>query len=107
MANGKVSVLMADQNQDVIDIPSLHIVGCSDPYVAGAVALYNMCDRDCAELFDHGKGHTVPRDARTIQELCDSIERVISTSSSSSTGFEGPGLGSQKLGLKTLGSLTV
>lgn len=77
MADDKVQVLLSDQNQDVIDIPTLHIVGCSDPYILGAVALYNMCDEDSAELFDHGKGHTVPRDARTIKELCDAIDRLI------------------------------
>lgn len=77
MANGKVQILLADQDHDVIDIPTLHVVGCNDPYISGAVALYNMCDRDSAELFDHGKGHTVPRDMRTIQELCDANERML------------------------------
>lgn len=77
MAGGKVQVLLADQSQDVIDIPTLHIIGCSDPYISGAVALYNMCDQDSAEMFDHGKGHTVPRDPRTIKELCDAIDRLI------------------------------
>ena len=57
-------------------MPSLHIVGCSDPYILGAMALFNMCDEDSAELFDHGKGHTVPRDARTIKELVDAIDRL-------------------------------
>lgn len=74
----KVQIILADQAKDVIDIPTLHIVGCSDPYILGAVALYNMCDRRSAEIFDHGKGHTVPRDARTIQELCDAIDRLAS-----------------------------
>lgn len=83
LANGKVQVLLADQNQAVIDIPTLHIVGCSDPYVAGAVSLYNMCDRASAELFDHGKGHTVPRDSGTIRELCDAIERLNNNNDSS------------------------
>ncbi len=41
------------------------------------MALYNMCDEDTAELFDHGKGHTVPRDATTIKELCDAIGRLV------------------------------
>ena len=76
MADGKVRVLLADECEDVIDVPSLHIVGCSDPYILGAMALFNMCDEDSAELFDHGKGHTVPRDARTIQELVDAIARL-------------------------------
>jgi hypothetical protein len=78
ISGDKVQVLLADQAQGVIDIPTLHIVGCSDPYILGAVALYNMCERTSAEMFDHGKGHTVPRDPRTIQELCDAIDRLTS-----------------------------
>ncbi|KAK7731779.1 hypothetical protein SLS53_008600 [Cytospora paraplurivora] len=76
ISGDNVQVLLADQGLDVIDIPTLHIIGCSDPYVLGAIALYNMCDQNAAEMFDHGKGHTVPRDARTIQELCDAIDRL-------------------------------
>lgn len=76
ISGDNVHVLLADQGLDVIDIPTLHIIGCSDPYVLGAIALYNMCDQNSAEMFDHGKGHTVPRDARTIQELCDAIDRL-------------------------------
>lgn len=101
MSGGKVQVLLADQNEDVIDIPSLHIVGCNDPYISGAVALYNMCDRNCAEMFDHGKGHTVPRDSRTILELCDAIERLLSTGGQPSS-FTG-GMGE----LKAMGTVTV
>lgn len=78
ISGDKVQVVLADQAKGVIDIPTLHIVGCSDPYILGAVALYNMCERGSAEMFDHGKGHTVPRDSRTIQELCDAIDRLAS-----------------------------
>ena len=77
MENGHARVLLADETEDVIDVPTLHVVGGSDPYILGAMALFNMCDEDCAELFDHGKGHTVPRDATTIQELCDAIARLV------------------------------
>ncbi|KUI60985.1 UPF0483 protein C25G4.2 [Cytospora mali] len=76
ISGDKVEIVLADQAQGIIDIPTLHIVGCSDPYILGAVALYNMCEQDSAEMFDHGKGHTVPRDSRTIQELCDAIDRL-------------------------------
>jgi hypothetical protein len=37
------------------------------------MALYGMCDDDLATLFDHGKGHTVPRDAKTVTELAAAI----------------------------------
>jgi hypothetical protein len=57
----------------MIDVPTCHIVGCKDPYIDGAMALYAMCDEDTATLFDHGKGHTLPRDAQTVQELAAAI----------------------------------
>ncbi|KAF7556679.1 hypothetical protein G7Z17_g1247 [Cylindrodendrum hubeiense] len=69
-----VQCLLADECEDIIDVPTCHIVGCNDPYIHGAMALYSMCDEDTAMMFDHGKGHTVPRDARTIQELASVVE---------------------------------
>ncbi|KAI0167250.1 duf341 domain-containing protein [Pestalotiopsis sp. NC0098] len=77
LQDGKVQVLLADQSESVIDIPTLHVIGCNDPYILGAMALYNMCDEDTAEIFDHGKGHTVPRDRRTVHELGDAFRRVV------------------------------
>lgn len=68
--------VLADESEDVVDVPSLHVVGCNDPYILGAMALFNICDEDTAELFDHGKGHTVPRDRRSINSLCDAIIRL-------------------------------
>lgn len=35
------------------------------------MALYNVCDPDTAYLFDHAKGHTLPRDKDTVKELGD------------------------------------
>lgn len=69
--------LLADECDDVIDIPTCHVVGCHDPYIDGAMALYNLCEDDTAELFDHGKGHTVPRDTVTLGELSGAVMRLI------------------------------
>lgn len=53
-------------------------VGSLDPYLAGSVALYNVCDGDTAHLFDHAKGHTLPRDKETVRELGDIVRRMAS-----------------------------
>jgi hypothetical protein len=66
-------ILLADRCEDVVDVPTLHCVGADDPYLAGAMALFNVCDQDQAILFDHGKGHTIPRDAQTLRELGDAV----------------------------------
>lgn len=72
-------VLLMDEceDMDIIDVPTLHVVGCNDPYILGAMALFNMCDGDSAELFDHGKGHTVPRDGKTVEELSGAVGRLV------------------------------
>jgi hypothetical protein len=66
-------ILLADTCEEFIDIPTCHVVGADDPYLAGAMALFNICDQDSAILFDHGKGHTIPRDALTLKELGDVV----------------------------------
>lgn len=76
MHKDSVECLLADECDTVIDVPTCHIVGCNDPYIHGAMALFGLCEEDTAALFDHGKGHTVPRDARTIQELTSAMERT-------------------------------
>jgi hypothetical protein len=52
-------------------------VGSLDPYLDGSLALFNVCDPDTAVLFDHAKGHTLPRDKDTVKELCDVIRDMI------------------------------
>jgi hypothetical protein len=37
------------------------------------MALFSVCDSETAEMFDHGKGHMVPRDAVTVKELADRL----------------------------------
>ena len=66
-------MVLADTCDDFVDVPTCHVVGATDPYLKGAIALYNVCDEDTAVLFDHGKGHTIPRDTKTIKELTDTI----------------------------------
>lgn len=74
----EVSVNLPDEQQDdIIDVPTCHIIGCNDPYLDGAMALFSMCDEDTAELFDHGKGHTLPRDSTTLNELVDVVNRLV------------------------------
>lgn len=70
-------LVLADTCEEFIDIPTCHVVGAGDPYLKGAVALYNVCNEDTAILFDHGKGHTLPRDAKTLRELAETIRRMV------------------------------
>ncbi|PQE28499.1 putative FSH2 Serine hydrolase that localizes to both the nucleus and cytoplasm protein [Rutstroemia sp. NJR-2017a WRK4] len=71
-------LILADETDLTITIPTCHIIGSLDPYLAGSIALYNVCDMDTACLFDHGKGHTLPRDSETVRELGDIIRTMAS-----------------------------
>ena len=91
------TIVLADESDLTITIPTCHVskyrgfevlflvdllklitVGSLDPYLAGSIALYNICDMDTAYLFDHAKGHTLPRDKNTVKELGDIIRRMSS-----------------------------
>ncbi|EHK96645.1 putative Uncharacterized hydrolase C22A12.06c [Glarea lozoyensis 74030] len=72
------SIVLADESELIVTIPTCHIIGSLDPYLAGSMALYNICEMDNAYLFDHAKGHTLPRDKDTIRELGDTIRLMIS-----------------------------
>lgn len=74
--NGQV--VFSDESELMIDAHSLHVIGANDPYIAGSMSLYNDCNEDTAMLFDHGKGHTIPRDPRTLKELADNIRVMMS-----------------------------
>ncbi|TVY82151.1 Esterase FUS5 [Lachnellula suecica] len=69
-------IVLADESDLTITIPTCHIIGSLDPYLAGSIALYNICEMDNAYLFDHAKGHTLPRDRETVRELGDIIRSM-------------------------------
>lgn len=70
-------IVLADQSDLMIDTPTCHVIGSLDPYLHGNIALYNVCDPDTAFIFDHAKGHTLPRDKHMVKELGDTIRRMI------------------------------
>ncbi|TLS26606.1 hypothetical protein PpBr36_05475 [Pyricularia pennisetigena] len=70
-------LVLADETDERVETKTLHIVGSLDPYLDGSMALYNVCDPDGAYLFDHAKGHTLPRDRETIKELADVVREAI------------------------------
>ncbi|BCS02804.1 uncharacterized protein AKAW2_61068A [Aspergillus luchuensis] len=66
-------ILADDGGDEMIDIPTLHVLGANDPYRYGSEALFETCDPDAAEFFDMGKGHTLPRSGLVISELAQSV----------------------------------
>lgn len=72
--------IFADESDERITIPTCHIVGSSDPYIDGSLALYDLCDQDLADLFDHGGGHVLPREKQVVMELADVVRGTMAAS---------------------------
>ena len=68
-------LLPSHEHGTSIDIPTFHVFGSNDPLVYSSVALYNACNQDMAQLYDHGLGHLVPRDADNVEQLGDTLGR--------------------------------
>lgn len=73
------TILLADETDEIIDVPSIHVIGASDPYLQGAMALYNVCDESTSMLFDHAHGHVLPRSPQTLRELAGSISDTMTS----------------------------
>ena len=67
-----------DKSTQVITIPTGHIVGSSDPCRPASVALYNMCKEDCALLYEHKKGHTIPWDKEDVGAMAKVVRQTVS-----------------------------
>ena len=61
-----------------INIPTCHVLGASDPFLDGAMALYNMCNPDTADIFDHGGGHVIPRNREVVYQVSELVQDMIS-----------------------------
>jgi len=70
-------LVLADESDLTIDVFTCHIIGSLDPYLHGNIALYNVCNPDTASIFDHGKGHTLPRHKDMVKELGDAVRGMI------------------------------
>ncbi|KAJ5082273.1 hypothetical protein N7532_011316 [Penicillium argentinense] len=66
----KGNIMVGEEDADpLISIPTCHIIGAQDPFLDGSMVLYNMCEPDTAELYDHGGGHMIPRVKKTVDDL--------------------------------------
>ncbi|KAH0269792.1 putative DUF341 family oxidoreductase, partial [Aureobasidium melanogenum] len=68
---------LSDEVENLLEIPSLHIVGANDPYKDGALALYNLFDDNMAVFFDSAGGHTIPRHGKLLQELAQAVKDLV------------------------------
>ena len=88
-ADGK-DVALADEKGQMITIPTCHIIGCNDTVIDGCVALYHVCDENSATIVDHGKGHMVPHDEKSLGIMAKGMRDLIACCSAKGNGRDGP-----------------
>ena len=75
--HGGRDIALADELTERINIPTAHIVGSKDPGYKNSLALFNLCERQSATCYDHGKDHTIPWDARATKAIAEQIRAVV------------------------------
>ncbi|KAJ5743855.1 hypothetical protein N7533_008725 [Penicillium manginii] len=71
----KGHIMVGDEDADEyeITVPTCHVIGAQDPFLDGSMVLYNMCDPDTSEIYDHGGGHMIPRVKKTVDDLASFV----------------------------------
>ncbi|KAJ5127232.1 hypothetical protein N7448_008011 [Penicillium atrosanguineum] len=77
LATGQQVIIDDIEDDEIFTVPTFHVVGAADPFLDASMALYNMCDPDSTELFDHGGGHIIPRGKRTVDDLTIMVRNMI------------------------------
>lgn len=74
---GNEDPYLADVVGQIIQTPSVHILGAKDPGSCGGLALYNLCMNGTASLYDHGRGHEIPRVPAITKKMAGLIRDMI------------------------------
>jgi hypothetical protein len=73
--NGK-GCLLGDEWDHKISTPTCHVFSESDPIVALAKALYNICEPSSRRLVLHDGGHIIPHESELMAEVAQFVRDV-------------------------------
>ena len=73
--------LLSDEVGHLLPLHTCHVIGSSDPLLPTSMALYNVCDPATAVIFDHGKGHHLTWDPKTMKDLAKVVRALIKRAS--------------------------
>ena len=79
--------ILADERPERINVPTLHLTGARDPARLSSLTLYNLCDRQSAILYDHGKGHTIPWGPST-EEIAKRVRETMACAQTTSQSLQ-------------------
>jgi Serine hydrolase (FSH1) len=61
----------------IISIPTLHIIGTSDPFVESSRVLVDLCQPELAQVLLHEGGHELPQAGMTLDKCAELVEMAI------------------------------
>lgn len=72
-ADGAARMVVEEEDGQVIDIPTCHIIGARDIFKAGAQLLLKICDADKALVVSDRGGHRIAQDELLNKQVADWI----------------------------------
>lgn len=66
-----------DFNSKKIPIPTLHVIGRNDPFVARSRGLLQLCDTPLAVSISSVAGHEIPKAAGTLDNIAEKLDAMI------------------------------
>ena len=81
-------ILLADETDERIQIPTAHIVGSKDVFQLASKSLYNLCHQPSASIFEHSGTHTIPWDPMSTRAIAKEIRSVVERSCSGPSTYE-------------------
>ena len=78
---GGSRILNAEDDGELIQLPTVHIIGSRDSVVQESLEVSRICDHRTRVVWDHQGGHEVPRGASLVAEMAscirDTLEKAI------------------------------
>jgi hypothetical protein len=78
--SGEGRLLSFEADNEVIKVPTAHIIGSKDPDFQSGVELSRICDHRTRQVFDHRAGHEVPRGTNLVSGMASVISKVFDRS---------------------------
>ena len=73
--NGRL--YLTDETGERINTPTAHILGEKDPGKRGGLALFNLCTKEAASLYEHKQGHEIPKAPAITRKMAELIREMV------------------------------
>lgn len=80
VTNMEVNLLLRyhpSTHEQIVHLPTVHIIGASDSFVDHGKNLFAMCNPSYATLIIHDGGHQLPRNQTYVEKIPSSITKAV------------------------------